>query len=75
MNKALIGWLFIAAGAAYGSFAFDFVSSRTFGPLIKSGFINQPSEKQLPFGPKPTIIFYGITLIIIGIYILWSPSN
>jgi hypothetical protein len=76
MNKTFIGGLFVLVGLAYGSTAFDFISSRTIGLLIQNDFIKQPSEKkvkkQLPLGPKPTIIFISLILIIIGIYILWS---
>lgn len=75
MNKTLIGLLFIIIGLAYGSMAIDTVYNLTLGFLIANGWIKLPVPEKLEknlLGRKPTILFYSLGLIIIGIYILWN---
>lgn len=73
MNNTIIGLLFILAGTAYGSLAFDGIYDATLGWLVKNEWIKPPAPSKLGksvFGRKPTIILYGLCLIAIGIYIL-----
>ncbi len=76
MNSTLIGILFIAVGISYGSLAFDAIYDRTLGYLVAHGWIKLPVPPKKPeknlLGPKTSILFYGLSLIIIGIYILWN---
>jgi len=77
MNRAVIGILFIIAGLAYGSLVFDVVYNKTLGFLVENEWINPPKQEQGEKslrGRKTTIILYSLILIIIGIYILWSPQ-
>jgi hypothetical protein len=78
MNKSAIGWLFIAAGFFYGSFAFDFISARTLGWLVKNDWVKAPENKEIkrmtPLGPRSAIIFFSIALILIGMFILWNRN-
>ncbi len=73
MNSTILGLLFILAGVAYGSLMLDGIYENTLGWLVKNNWIPAPSTEKLAkniFGRKPTIIFYSLTLIAIGIYIL-----
>lgn len=75
MDKTIIGLLFITAGLAYGSLALDGIYNATLGWLLEHGWIKRPvpgKGDKLTFGRKPTIIFYSLSLITIGIYILWK---
>lgn len=77
MNKISISLLFILAGLAYGSLAFDVVNNATIGFLIKNKWLRPPvlgsTEKDL-LGPKPTILLYSVILIAIGIFVLISNN-
>lgn len=73
MNPTIIGLLLITAGVAYGSLVFDGIYNVTLGWLLNHGWIKPPvpGETMEPiFGRKPTIIFYSMSLIAIGVYIL-----
>ncbi|MEK7618234.1 MAG: hypothetical protein AAB410_03735 [Patescibacteria group bacterium] len=73
MNSNIIGLLFITAGLAYGSLALDGIYSATLGWLVNHEWIKPPvpgKGDNLILGRKPTIIFYSLTLIVIGVYIL-----
>ncbi|MBI3231476.1 MAG: hypothetical protein HYZ51_00105 [Candidatus Doudnabacteria bacterium] len=73
MNENVIGTLFILTGLAYGSLVVDSVYNATLGFLVEHDWIKPPSPTKLSqglFGRKPTIIFYSLGLIAIGIYIL-----
>ena len=73
MNDTLIGLLFILAGVAYGSLAFDGIYDATLGWLVKNQWLKPPALTKPGksfFGRKPTIILYSLSLIAIGIYIL-----
>jgi hypothetical protein len=75
MSKTLIGILFIIVGLAYGSMAIDVVYNFTLGYLIENSWLKPPAPDKLEknlLGRKPTILFYSLGLIIIGIYILWN---
>ena len=75
MNSTIIGLLFITAGIAYGSLALDGIYSATLGWLVEHSWIKPPvpgKGEKLIFGRKPTIIFYSLSLIAIGIYTLWK---
>lgn len=75
MDKSIIGILFILAGLCYGSLALDGFYDKTLGFLVEHGWVKPPSPSSLNksiLGRKPTIIFYAIILIIIGIFILWN---
>ncbi len=77
MNKTVIGILFITAGLAYGSLVFDQIYNKTLGFLVENEWIKPPKQEQAEkniFGKETTIIFYSLILILIGIYILWSPQ-
>ncbi len=55
--------------------AIDNVYNLTLGFLIENGWIKLPTPEKIEknlLGRKPTILFYSIGLIIIGIYILWN---
>lgn len=75
MSKISIGILFIFAGLAYGSLAFDIVNNATIGFLVKNNWLKPPVpgalEKDL-LGPKPTIILYSIILIGLGLFMIIS---
>lgn len=73
MNSTIIGLLFITAGVAYGSLALDGIYNATLGWLLEHGWLKPPvpgKGDKLTFGRKPTIIFYSLSLIFIGFYIL-----
>lgn len=75
MNSTLIGLLFILAGLAYGSLALDGIYNKTLGWLVNNNWLKPPAPSKLGksiFGRKPTILFYSLVLILIGIYILWK---
>lgn len=77
MNKLLIGFLFIIAGLLYLTLLSDRVYNLTLGYLIKNTWIQPPiTDKTNPnlLGRKATIAFYSITLIILGIYLLWNHN-
>ena len=79
MNKTYIGILLILSGTIYGSFIFQKVFDFTLGPLVKYGWIKPPKrpegkEKDL-YGPAASIIFFSLTLIIIGIYLIWTEAT
>lgn len=73
MNKNIIGLLFITAGLMYGSLALDGIYNATLGWLVQHNWIKPPTPEKIAktiFGRKPTILFYSLSLIAIGIYIL-----
>ncbi len=78
MNRTLIGLLFLLAGVAYGSMAIDSFYNHTLGWLVANDWISQQTIKKVPktaLGRKPTILLYSLSLIIIGIFILWNRNN
>ena len=79
MSKTTIALIFIFAGVAYGSLAFDYIYNITLGYLVKYDWIRPPvpGEKSLQsiFGRKSTILLYSGILIIIGLYLLWNRNN
>lgn len=75
MNKTLIGIIFIITGVLYGSLAIDAVYNTTLGYLIKHQWIKPPPADKigkLSLGRKPAILMYSLSLILIGIYLLWN---
>ncbi len=78
MNRNLIGSLFILLGLAYGSLAIDKIYNASLGYLVKNGWVKPPSAEKIGktiLGRKPTILLYALVLILIGIYIIWSPGS
>ncbi|PIR96608.1 MAG: hypothetical protein COT92_00240 [Candidatus Doudnabacteria bacterium CG10_big_fil_rev_8_21_14_0_10_42_18] len=78
MNRTVIGILFMVAGVIYGSMAIDRVYSLTLGWLISNNWVKPPKNSEADktiFGRKITILLYAFGLILIGIYILWSPGS
>ncbi len=77
MNRTTIGLLFILAGIIYGSTTIDTVYDHTLGWLVKNDWIPQETVQkagQPGFGRKPTILFFSLALIIIGLYLLWNRN-
>ena len=78
MNKTLIGLIFILAGLAYGSLAWEKATQATVGFLLKNGWLKAPDQGKISrgiFGPKFQILIYAGILIIIGLYILWNRNT
>lgn len=78
MHKITIGILFILAGIAYGSLAIDSVYNKTLGYLVQNKWVALPKEAKEIYknilGRKGTIILYSLSLIFIGVYLLWNQN-
>ncbi len=78
MSKVTIGILFIVAGIAYGSMVIDSVYQRTLGYLVENKWITPPPEAKTDpslLGKKGTIVLYSLSLIAIGIFLLWNHNS
>lgn len=74
MNKYSIGAFFISIGLLYSLFAWNKFFNLTLGKLIEYDFIKTPKinpKDLLTSGRKNQIIAYGLSLIGIGIYIIF----
>ena len=75
MQKIKLGLIFICIGLAYGGLIFDRVYKNTLGYLVEHKWIIPPVFKKTSpsiLGRKTTILLYSITLIIIGLYLIWN---
>lgn len=76
MSKTTIGLIFIIAGICYGSLAIDVVYNHSLGWLVENKWIKPPipdkTDLKEILGRKPTIIFYSLILIFIGLFMLWK---
>lgn len=78
MTKQTLGFIFIAAGLAYGTMAIDSVYNKTLGYLLEHDFIKQPEAKYgrpALLGRKGTIALYSFILIILGIFLIWNSKT
>jgi hypothetical protein len=78
MDKNIIGLLFITAGVMYGSLVFDGIYNVTLGYLIRNKWLEPPAEEKVEktiLGRKSVILLYSLSLIIIGLFILWTKNN
>lgn len=75
MDKTIIGLLFITAGVAYGSLALDGVYNATLCWLVENKWITPPVAAKIApsvLGRKPTILFYSLVLVIIGLWVIYA---
>lgn len=73
MSGNLIGGIFIIVGVLYGLLVFDKINETIIGYVVRNEWIilpNSINKGGLLFGKKPTIIFYALSLIFIGVAVI-----